>query len=174
VTQAKWVATCNVPRIGVLVVGTVQRARDRMLANFVASNALVQPLAGPAVVGRLNTTVPFVEPGTLFSDRLNQVDFRCRSYSIRQDASVNFDCTRAEYEPCDPPQHELAERLNSSSRRHPAGAVVQDECAIRLDNGSLGQGPKACRNVSTEEADSKPSPPSSFRPWPLTFAKRAR
>jgi hypothetical protein len=88
-----------VPRIGVLVAGTVQSGPGtEMLANFVATNALVQPSLGRPLSGGLaNTTVPLVEPGTLFSDRLNQLDFRV-SKVFRLDksrTSLNFDLYNA-------------------------------------------------------------------------------
>jgi len=98
-TNAKWVATYTVPRIGVSVAGTVQSAAGTELqANWLATNADVLPSLGrPLSGGQANTTVPLVQAGTMYGDRLNQLDFRV-SKVFRLDKSrtaVNFDLYNA-------------------------------------------------------------------------------
>jgi Carboxypeptidase regulatory-like domain len=99
VTQAKWVATYTVPRIDVQVAGTVQSMPGTELqANWVAPNAEVQPSLGrPLSGGAVNKTVSLLQPGTMFGDRLNQLDFRV-SKLFRLDTmrtAVNFDLYNA-------------------------------------------------------------------------------
>lgn len=77
-TQVKFLASYIVPRIDVQVSGTLQSlpgpAAD---ANFVAANALVAPSLGrPLSGGAANVTVSLIEPGSLYADRVNQLDVR--------------------------------------------------------------------------------------------------
>ena len=67
-------------------------------ANFVATNASVQPSLGrPLSGGAANVTVNMVEPGTLYGDRLNQLDLRfgkvLRSGRVR--TVISFDLYNA-------------------------------------------------------------------------------
>ena len=99
VTQAKWVATYTIPRIDVLLAGTVQSAPGAELqANWVATNAVVQPSLGrPLSGGAANTTVSLLQPGSQYGDRLNQIDFRISKLfrvSNRR-AAFNFDLYNA-------------------------------------------------------------------------------
>jgi Carboxypeptidase regulatory-like domain len=77
-TQVKLLASYNIPRIDVRVSGTLQNLPGpQILANYnlpsaVAAQALGRPLAG----GAANVTVGLIEPGTMYGDRFNQVDFR--------------------------------------------------------------------------------------------------
>ena len=77
-TQVKFLATYTVPRIDVQVSGTMQNVPGPAIAaNFVATNAMVQPSLGrPLSGGAANVTVPLVAPGALYGDRVNQVDVR--------------------------------------------------------------------------------------------------
>jgi hypothetical protein len=83
----------------VLLAGTVQSMPGTELqANWVATNAVVQPSLGRPLSGSAaNTTVSLVQPGTLYGDRLNQLDFRAsklfRVNNMR--AAVNFDLYNA-------------------------------------------------------------------------------
>jgi hypothetical protein len=77
-TQAKFLGTYTIPRIDVQVSGTFQSLPGpNLLANYVASNALVQPSLGRPLAGNAaNVTVSILEPGTLYGERLNQLDLR--------------------------------------------------------------------------------------------------
>jgi hypothetical protein len=79
-TTARMFAVYTIPRIDVLVSGTVQSSPGQLVfGNFVATNAFLatnstlgRPLAGNVA----NMTVQIVEPGEMFVDRLNQLDIR--------------------------------------------------------------------------------------------------
>jgi hypothetical protein len=98
-TQVKFLASYVVPRIGVQVSGTVQSLPGPVAdANFVASSAVVASSLGrPLSGGAANVTVSLIEPGSLYADRVNQVDLRVgkilRFSGMR--TSVNFDIYNA-------------------------------------------------------------------------------
>jgi hypothetical protein len=77
-TQFKMLGTYTVPKVDLNIAATVQSSPGAVLAaNYVATNAQVQPSLGrPLSGGAANVTVNLVEPGTLFGDRLNQLDLR--------------------------------------------------------------------------------------------------
>ena len=77
-TDVKLQGAYTVPRIDVLLgVSYRNSPGPQIAANFVATNAAVQPSLGrPLAGGAANVTVNLVEPGTLFGDRLNQLDLR--------------------------------------------------------------------------------------------------
>jgi hypothetical protein len=77
-TQVKLLGTYTIPRIDIQLAATLQSIPGPMIeANFVVPNALVQPSLGRPLSGNAaNVTVPIVAPGTLYGDRLHQVDFR--------------------------------------------------------------------------------------------------
>ena len=77
-TQLKLLGTYTVPTIGLRAAATFQSyPGPAILANYVATNSLVQPSLGrPLSGGAQNVTLNVVAPGTLYGDRANQVDLR--------------------------------------------------------------------------------------------------
>jgi hypothetical protein len=77
-TQVKFLGSYTIPRIEVMVSGTLQNLPGpAILANYnlptaVAAQTLGRPLAGSAA----NVPVGLIRPGSVFGDRLNQVDLR--------------------------------------------------------------------------------------------------
>jgi len=94
-TQIKALAAYTIPRIEVLVSGTLQSIPGpQIAANFNASNASVQSSLGrPLSGGAVNVTANLIAPGTLFGDRLNQLDLRFGKIlkAGRQRANVHLD-----------------------------------------------------------------------------------
>jgi hypothetical protein len=95
-TQVKFLGSYTIPRIDVMVSGTLQNLPGpEILANYnlpstVAARTLGRPLAG----GAANVTVGVIRPGSVYGDRLNQVDFRVakllRYAGARATLSVDF------------------------------------------------------------------------------------
>lgn len=95
-TQVKLLGSYTIPRIDVMVSGTLQNLPGpQILSNYnlpsaVAAQALGRPLSG----GAANVTVGLIDPGTIYGDRLNQVDFRVakmlRFDRTRTTLSVDF------------------------------------------------------------------------------------
>jgi hypothetical protein len=77
-TQVKLLGAYTIPRIDLQISGSFQSIPGpEIQANFVASNAVVFPSLGrPLAGGANNVTVNLVEPGTMYGERLNQVDLR--------------------------------------------------------------------------------------------------
>ena len=75
-TQVKFLGTYTVPRIDVQIAATFQSLPGpQILSNYVATNAVVQPSLGrPLSAGAANVTVSLIQPGTLYGERLNQLD----------------------------------------------------------------------------------------------------
>jgi hypothetical protein len=77
-SQVKLLGTYTVPKIAVQVAATYQSIPGPPItANVVYTNAQVQGSLGrPLSGGAANVTVNVVQPGTLYGDRLNQLDLR--------------------------------------------------------------------------------------------------
>jgi hypothetical protein len=78
VTRVTGLATYTVPKIDVLVAGTMRSDQGGDLAaNWVAPNSATVGLNRPfAGVAGTTITVNLIEPGTLYGDRVNQFDLR--------------------------------------------------------------------------------------------------
>ncbi len=78
ITQVKLLGVYVVPRIDVQFSATFQSIPGLPLrADYVATNAQVTPSLGRALSGGAsNVTVNLVSPGSLYGERLNQLDFR--------------------------------------------------------------------------------------------------
>jgi hypothetical protein len=100
-TQYKASGIYTIPRIDVLVTGSFYSVPGNLIAgNYVATNAI---LASSSTLGRAlsggaaNMQVNIVEPGAMFVERLNQLDFRIGKilrFSGRR-ASINLDVYNA-------------------------------------------------------------------------------
>ena len=81
ITQVKFVGSYTIPKIDVQLGGSYQNVpgfeAQSLAANYVATNAVVSPSLGrPLSGGATNVTINLVEPGTLYGDRVNQLDLR--------------------------------------------------------------------------------------------------
>jgi hypothetical protein len=94
-TQIKLLGVLPLPWWGLMASATYQSVPGpQITASYVATNAQIAPSLGRSLSGGTTTaTVQLVAPGTLFGDRLNQVDFRMtKNIRLgRARASVQFD-----------------------------------------------------------------------------------
>jgi len=98
-TQVKFLGSYTVPRLDVLVSGTVQSLPGpEIQANYplptaVAAKTLGRPLSG----GAANVTVNLLRPGSTYGDRVNQVDLRIGKllHLARMRESVSVDLYNA-------------------------------------------------------------------------------
>lgn len=77
-TQMRGAASYTIPRIDVLVSGLMQSKPGPMLAaNYAVPASVITPALGRAPAGSVpNVTVNLIEPGTLYGNRINQLDLR--------------------------------------------------------------------------------------------------
>lgn len=95
-TQFRGLAVYSVPKIDVQLSAVVQSKPGPMLsAQYAAPNAIVKPSLGRDLSGQApNVTVELIEPGTVYGDRINQVDIRVgkvlRFGPLRTDLAVEI------------------------------------------------------------------------------------
>jgi hypothetical protein len=98
-TQVKFLGSYRIPRVDVQLSGTFQSVPGpNVLANYNAPNAAVTPSLGRNLSGNAaNATINLVAPGTLYGDRLNQLDVRIAKilHFGRTRATVNLDLYNA-------------------------------------------------------------------------------
>jgi hypothetical protein len=77
-TNVKFAGSYTIPRADVLVSGTFRSVPGpEIYANYTATNAVIQPSLGRLLSGGVaNLPITIVEPGTMYGERLNQVDMR--------------------------------------------------------------------------------------------------
>ena len=77
-TNVKFAGSYTIPRADVLVSGTFRSVPGpEIYANYTATNAVVAPSLGRNLSGGVaNLPVTIVQPGTMYGERLNQVDMR--------------------------------------------------------------------------------------------------
>jgi hypothetical protein len=97
--QARGLASYDVPRVDLQVSAVFQSKPGAMLAaNYAAPNAEVAPSLGRDLSGNAaNVTVNLIEPGTMYGDRINQVDLRvAKTFRIwRSRTTLGFDVFNA-------------------------------------------------------------------------------
>ena len=98
-TQIKGLGSYTIPRVLLQVSATLQNMPGpQIAANYNAPNAVVQPSLGRPLSGSAaNVTVNLVTPGTMYGERMNQLDVRfARAFTMaRTRASVNVDLYNA-------------------------------------------------------------------------------
>jgi hypothetical protein len=98
-TQVKLLGTYTIPKVDVQFSGTFQSLPGpQVTASYVALNSVIQPSLGrPLSGGATNATINIVPPGTMYGQRLNQLDLRLSKpfkYG-RTRTSINFDLYNA-------------------------------------------------------------------------------
>jgi hypothetical protein len=98
-THVKLLGAYTLPKWDVNLAATMQSTPgNQITANFTASNALIAPSLGRNLSGgSSNRTVNLVSPGTLYNDRINQLDFRVGKilrFGSRR-AAINLDIYNA-------------------------------------------------------------------------------
>jgi len=77
-TQLRGLATYTVPKVDLQIAATFQSKPGALLAaNYAVPNSAVAPTLGRDLSGNAaNVTVNLIEPGSLYGDRVNQLDLR--------------------------------------------------------------------------------------------------
>jgi hypothetical protein len=77
-TQVRGLAAYTIPKVDILVSTVFQSKPGALLAaNYAVPNAAVVPSLGRNLAGNApNVTVNLVAPGTMYGDRINELDFR--------------------------------------------------------------------------------------------------
>jgi carboxypeptidase family protein len=77
-TQVKLLGSYTIPRIELQISTTLQSIPGpEIAANFTATNAIIAPSLGRSLSGNAaNVSVNLIEPGTMYGERLNQLDIR--------------------------------------------------------------------------------------------------
>ena len=77
-TQLRGLGSYIIPKIDVQFSGVFQSKPGALLsANYAVPNAQVVPSLGRSLAGNApNVTVNLIQPGSLYGDRVNQLDFR--------------------------------------------------------------------------------------------------
>jgi hypothetical protein len=98
-TQIKFLGTYTIPKVDVQFSGTLQSLPGpQITANYVALNALIKPSLGRDLSSSAaNATINIVSPGTMYGERLNQLDLRfAKIFKFdRVRTSLNFDLYNA-------------------------------------------------------------------------------
>jgi hypothetical protein len=98
-TQVKFLGSYTIPRVDVQFSGAFQSVPGpQILANYTATNAVVSPSLGRNLSGNAaNTTVNLVAPGTMYGERMNQLDLRFAKIVRfgRTETSLNVDLYNA-------------------------------------------------------------------------------
>jgi hypothetical protein len=78
ITRFTALGSYTLPKIGVQIAGTVRSDQgDSLAANWAVPNAVIAPSLGRNLSNNAqNVTVNLIEPGTLYGDRLNEIDLR--------------------------------------------------------------------------------------------------
>ena len=79
VTRVTGLAAYTVPKVDVLVSGTFRSEQGApLMANYVLTNAVLAPILGRNLSSgpNGNISVNLIEPGTMYGDRLNELDIR--------------------------------------------------------------------------------------------------
>ena len=98
-TQVKALTTYTIPKIQLQASGTFQSIPGpQVAANYVASSASIAPSLGrPLSGGAANVTVNLVAPGSMYGERLNQLDLRFAKIMTfgANRMAINFDLYNA-------------------------------------------------------------------------------